>query len=395
VTANALSSARSCADSETIGHGEFVASPGRESSATHARERLAAIVESSDDAIIGKTLDGIITNWNQAAHRIFGYSADEAIGKSVSMLIPRDRLTEEADIIQRIARGERVSYYQTKRLTKDRRLIDVMLTVSPIKDRSGRIIGASKIARDVTDLNMTQEALANQAEALKRSNEELERYAYIASHDLQEPLRTVASFARLLKQRCAGSLPEEGQEYLKFITDGVDRMQSLIQDLLSYSRIESRGTAFGTVDCAAVVARVLENLKSAMQSQGAEVTVDPLPTVIGDATQLGQVFQNLLANAIKFQNGKCSQIRVSAEEKQGEWQFSVRDNGIGIAPEYFERIFIIFQRLHTMEEYSGTGIGLAVCKKIVERHGGRIWLESSLGEGSNFFFSIPKREGDQ
>jgi len=353
-------------------------------------ERLAAIVESSDDAIIAKTLDGIITDWNQGAQRLFGYTADEAVGQPIYMLIPPDRLAEEADILGRIGRGEHIDHYQTQRLTKDGRTIHVMLTVSPIRDKAGKVVGASKIARDVTDLHAAEESLKQHAAALARSNEELERYAYITSHDLQEPLRTVASFAALLRQRCGDQLKGEAEEYLRFITDGVERMRHMIRDLLTYSRIESHAAALAPVDCNLLVRKVLDDLKAAIESERATIRVNPLPTVIADATQLSQVFQNLLMNAIKFHHSRCSAIGVSAVEERQRWVFSVTDNGIGIAPDYFDRIFIIFQRLHTAEEYGGTGIGLAVCKKIIERHHGKIWVESVLGEGSTFFFSIPK-----
>jgi len=392
VTANAISTIDFGDDSGWIDGGECASSSAVPPLAQDAVQRLAAIVESSDDAIIGKTLDGIITDWNQSAQRIFGYAADEIIGRPVSLLIPVTRQAEEADIVGRISRGERVAYYQTERLTRDGRIIQVMLTVSPIRDHTGKIIGASKILRDVSDQQAAQASLIRQTEALKRSNEELERYAYITSHDLQEPLRTVASFAKLLRRHCGDQLKNEGKEYLQFITDGVERMQNLIRDLLAYSRIDARGEIFGAVDCNLVVAKILEGLKAAIESEGAAISVDPLPVVAADATQLAQVFQNLLLNAIKFQSAKCSKVRIFSTEAAERWVFSVQDNGIGIAPEYFDRIFVIFQRLHTSEEYSGTGIGLAVCKKIVERHGGRIWVESALGEGSTFHFSIPKRE---
>jgi light-regulated signal transduction histidine kinase (bacteriophytochrome) len=221
---------------------------------------------------------------------------------------------------------------------------------------------------------------------------ELERFAFIASHDLQEPLRSIQSFAQLLQRECGGKLPGDASECLGYITSGVQRMQTLIDDLLAYSRVNSQGRALAPADCKEICEGVVENLQASIAANQAEVTIQPLPVVIGDATQLGQLFQNLLVNAIKFHGKRKPSIRICAKETSNEWIFSVTDNGIGIAPEYFDRIFIIFQRLHTIEDYSGTGIGLAVCKKIAERHGGRIWVESVIGGGSTFYFSVPKRE---
>jgi PAS domain S-box-containing protein len=359
--------------------------------AEETQAKLAAIVESSDDAIIGKSLDGIIATWNNGAERLFGYTTAEVVGRHISILIPPERLHEEANIQHRLAQGESIEHFDTVRVTKDGRKIDVSLTVSPIRNSAGTIVGASKIVRDITARKKAEESLARQAEELARSNVELERFAYIASHDLQEPLRSIQSFAQLLQRDCEGKLPGDAAEYLGFITGGVQRMQTLIRDLLSYSRVSSQGGAFGPANCKEIFERILENLRASVESNQASITVEALPVVIGDATQLGQVFQNLLVNAIKFHGKRTPCINVSAREEPGEWVFSVADNGIGIAPKYFDRIFIIFQRLHTIEEYSGTGIGLAVCKKIVERHGGRIWVESVVGEGSTFHFSIPKR----
>jgi PAS domain S-box-containing protein len=364
----------------------------RQNRAEETQAKLATIVESSDDAIIGKTLDGVITTWNGGAERIFGYMAAEVVGQHISVLIPPERHHEEANIQQRLARGESIEHFDTVRVTKDGRKIDVALTVSPIRNAAGTVVGASKIARDITARKRAEETLARQTEELARSNVELERFAFIASHDLQEPMRTVQSYAQLLQRDCGGNLSADAAEYLSFITGGARRMQTLINDLLAYSRVSSQGAAFAPADCKEICDRVLENLRASIESSQAKVTVEPLPIVVGDPTQLGQVFQNLLVNAIKFHGKRTPRINVSAKEASSEWVFSVTDNGIGIATEYFDRIFIIFQRLHTIEEYSGTGNGLAICKKIIERHGGRIWVESVVGEGSTFHFSIAKRE---
>ncbi|HNV87239.1 MAG TPA: ATP-binding protein, partial [Candidatus Omnitrophota bacterium] len=228
---------------------------------------------------------------------------------------------------------------------------------------------------------------------LSRSNAELEQFAYIASHDLQEPLRMVASYVQLLAQRYKGKLGTDADEFIGFAVDGALRMRMLINDLLEYSRIGTRGTPFVPVDCRVVLGWARENLKVAIEESGAQIDAGELPEIIADANQMLRLLQNLIANAIKFRKkDEALRILISAREEPGEWLFSVRDRGIGFDMKYAERIFGIFQRLHGREEYSGSGIGLAVCKKIVERHGGRIWAESEAGQGTVFYFTIPIRE---
>ncbi len=224
---------------------------------------------------------------------------------------------------------------------------------------------------------------------LDRSNKELELFAYVASHDLQEPLRMVSSYTQLLARRYKGRLDANADEFIAYAVDGANRMQSLINDLLAYSRVGTRGKEFEPTDCTAVCDQTLANLKVTLEESDAAVACGPLPTVMADKMQIGRLFQNLIGNAIKYHGDEPPRVQVSAEQKGKEWVFSVRDNGIGIDPQYAERIFVIFQRLHTREEYPGTGIGLAICKKIVERHGGRIWMESQLGSGATFSFTIP------
>jgi len=234
-----------------------------------------------------------------------------------------------------------------------------------------------------------EERVRERTAELARSNAELEQFAYVASHDLQEPLRMVRSFVELLQQRYAGQLDAEADEFIGFAVDGAARMQALIRGLLAYSRVDRRTSSPGPVDCDRLVQNALRNLQVAIAEAKAQVTHDPLPTVTGDETQLLQLFQNLLGNAIKFRNEAAPRVHIAAARRGAEWVFSVRDNGIGFDPQYAERIFMIFQRLHTREEYGGTGIGLAVCKKIVECHGGRIWAESAPGQGSTFYFTLP------
>jgi len=239
------------------------------------------------------------------------------------------------------------------------------------------------------------EAIEKQLETrnadLERSNQELEQFAYVASHDLQEPLRKVAAFTQLLAKHCADKLDSDAKEFIGYAVDGAHRMQGLINGLLAYSRVGTHGGPFSAVDCEKVFECAVANLAMAITESGAEVTHEPLPTVMGDGLQLVQLLQNLIGNAIKFRGPAPPRVHVSAVRQDKEWVFRVRDNGIGIEPEYFGRLFVIFQRLHSRTEYPGTGIGLAISKKVVERHGGRIWVESAPGKGSTFCFGIAER----
>jgi len=225
---------------------------------------------------------------------------------------------------------------------------------------------------------------------LERSNKDLEQFAYAASHDLQEPLRTVSNFSQLLAKRYKGELDAKADQFIGFIVDGATRMQQMIDDLLAYSRVSTHAKPFEPTNCETVFDQALANVKMAIEESDALVTHDPLPTVMADASQMVQLFQNLLSNAIKFRKEK-PRITVSAVQRRNEWLFSVKDNGIGIAPEFMEHIFKMFEREHASSEYPGTGVGLAICKKIVERHGGRIWVESERGKGTTFYFTIPAK----
>jgi chemotaxis family two-component system sensor kinase Cph1 len=247
---------------------------------------------------------------------------------------------------------------------------------------------------DITERKNAEAALRQAHEELKRSNAELEQFAYVASHDLQEPLRMVASYTQLLGRRYESKLDADAREFMAYIVDGATRMKQLIEDLLAYSRVGIKSEDFKPVSSEAALRRALFNLRAAIDESGAVVTHDTMPTVHADEVQLGQLFQNLMGNALKFRSASVPRIHIGVAEKDSEWEFEVRDNGIGIEPQYFERIFMVFQRLHNKGEYPGTGIGLAICKKVVERHGGRIWVESRLGEGSSFHFTLPKARGD-
>ncbi|MDB6100618.1 MAG: domain S-box protein [Gammaproteobacteria bacterium] len=248
----------------------------------------------------------------------------------------------------------------------------------------------ANIHQGISQLELAKQALQCKSEELARSNAELEQFAYVASHDLQEPLRMVASYTQLLARRYQGKLDRDADEFIGFAVDGATRMQTLIRDLLSYSRVMTQGRSLQPVDTRRAFDAACENLHKAIEESSVTVSVGALPVIQGDATQMTQLFQNLLGNALKYRNEHTPRIHVEAKAAERSWLFSVEDNGIGIEPQYFERIFQMFQRLHTREKYSGTGIGLAICRRIVERHGGRIWVESAPGRGSTFLFAIPR-----
>ncbi len=291
--------------------------------------------------------------------------------------------------------------------TISRPILALAETAKSVSDRSDYSVRAPKLGGDelglLTDaFNQMLSRIEDQDRArghliteLEHSNKELEQFAYVASHDLQEPLRMVSSYTELLERRYGDKLDDKAREFIGYAVDGAVRMQRLINDLLEFSRVSTRGKALQHVDVTRVLGTVRANLSVAIQDAGALVTNDDLPTVMADETQLVQLLQNLIGNAIKFRGRDRPHVHVGAQATATEWVFAVRDNGIGIAPEYFERIFVIFQRLHARDEYPGTGIGLAVCRRILDRHGGRIWVESEPGHGSTFYFALPTRNGEQ
>ena len=350
---------------------------------------LASIVESSDDAIVSKDLEGIIMSWNQGAERLFGYTAAEVIGQSINMLIPPDRIEEEPRILARLRRGERVDHFETIRVRKDGSRLNVSLTISPVKDAQGLIVGASKIARDITERVRQEQALQIANAALHEANADLQQFAYSASHDLQEPLRMIRVYSELLQQTFGGQLGQVGDEFIRHTVEGATRMDNLLRGLRTYLQVSATyHPPLEETDAGEVLNKTLLNLQAAIEESGASITVAALPRVRMHEFQMEQLFQNLIGNAIRYRNS-VPRIKIAATLQDTNWLFSVQDNGIGIEPRFKEQIFGVFKRLHTNSQYPGTGMGLAICQRIIERAGGRIWVESEPEKGSTFYFTIP------
>lgn len=372
---------------------------------------LASIIHSSDDAIISKTLDGIVSSWNEGARRIFGYTAEEMIGQPIMRLIPPDRLEEEPLILERLKRGERVDHFETKRVTKDGVLLDISLSISPVRNKKGEIIGASKIARNITDQKEAERIIAEGKERfreeleatvlertrelaamntrLSKSNYELEQFAYIASHDLQEPLRKIHVFSEMLEEGLKnGASPATLQGHLDKMKNASVRMSRLIKDVLEYSRLSRTELVYARVDLNEVMREVLLEFDLAVAEKKAIISLDALPTIDGVASQFHQLFRNLISNSLKFCQGQ-PRIDVSASEAPPFTHIIFQDNGIGFDQEYASKVFDIFQRLNSKDAYTGSGIGLSLCKKIVENHGGTIKAVSEPGKGTAFHIFLP------
>ncbi len=364
-----------------------------------SEERTLLLINATAEGIFGIDMEGKCSFCNQSALRMTGQQDEDAvIGQDLHHLIHHSlpngapRPPEECRLLDTLKSGESVRLPDETLWRADGSSFPAEIASYPVW-RDGAIVGAVVSFHDISERKYAAELLALRTDELARSNRELEQFAYVASHDLQEPLRMVSSYTQLLARRYKGKLDQDADEFIAFAVDGANRMQRLINDLLTFSRVSTRGQPFVATDFNAVLRDVLDNLQIAIQESGATVTHDELPTLLADATQIGQLLQNLIGNAIKFHGAAPPLIHIGAQARDGEWLLSVSDNGIGIAPEFFERIFIIFQRLNAREAYPGTGIGLAVCKRIVERHSGRIWLESEPGKGSVFWVALPKEEG--
>ena len=351
---------------------------------THLRRRAEQFFNLNLDLLCILRLDGRLIELNPAWEQILGYRPESLSGHSLTEIVHPDDLGTVTSALKGAARGLASNRFEARCRHRDGNFhwLAWVVVVSPHE----KLLYAA--ARDVTERRLAEDQLRQQAEELERSNSELEQFAYVASHDLQEPLRIVSSYVQLLARRYKGRLDQDADEFIAYAVEGANRMKSLINDLLAYSRVSTRGKEFAAVRMEEAYERATQNLKLAIKDSAATVTRDPLPTVLADNLQMTQLLQNLISNAIKFRGASPPRVHVGVRRQDEHWLFFVRDNGIGIDPQYAERIFVIFQRLHNRDEYPGTGIGLAICRKIIERHGGQIWVESQVGQGATFYFTL-------
>jgi PAS domain S-box-containing protein len=398
------------ADGVIVGASKVARDISNRKHSEEAQGHLAAIVESSDDAIVSKRLDSTVQTWNRGAERLFGYTAEEMIGKPITLLLPEDRLQEEDHILARIRKGLRVEPFETVRRTKDGRLIDVSITISPIRNSRGEVIGASKIARDISDqkrvertLRENEEALRKWAETLEQrvqertselqaSLQEMEGFTYTISHDLRAPLRAIIASCRVLEEDFKPNLPPEANRILQRQVEAANKMAVLIDDLLRLSRLGRKELNVVPIDLSRLASEVSADISADVTAEEAamppEIKIQAGLTAVADETLVRLALQNLLENSVKFAKpGEPARIEIGREEDA----FFVRDHGIGFDPQYADRIFAPFERLHRDTEYPGTGIGLANVRRIVERHHGRVWADGRPGEGATFFFTLPAR----
>lgn len=372
-----------------------------------SRALLAAIVQNSDDAIISKNLDGIINTWNEGAERIFGYTPDEIVGKPITTLIPPELQEQEVEILARLRRGERLVHFETIRVSKDGRQIPVSLTISPIKDNQGRVIGASKIARDITERKLAEKNLADAREqlgsyamnlermiqertqTLKKTVDELEAFSYSLSHDMRAPLRSIQSFVEIVLGDCGEKIGTEGTILLQRAINAAQRMDVLISDLLTFTRLSRAPVTIKLVDMEKLIRGIIRE-RAEFQEPHADIKLEPpLAPVQGNETSLTQCITNLLDNAVKFvAPGVAPRVRIYSERRDDGVRVWFEDNGIGIDADARPRLFQMFQRAHS-ESYPGTGIGLAIVRKAVERMNGEVGVEPGKGQGSRFWFELP------
>jgi PAS domain S-box-containing protein len=349
-------------------------------------------LDSAPDAVVISDEHGRILLVNSQTERLFGYPREELFGRSVELLVPEQfRAQHECHRKEYLANPNVRPMgigFELLGLHKDGREFPVEISLSALQTPEGLLVCSA--IRDIAERKQAESALKRTAAHLSRSNAELEQFAYAASHDLQEPLRTVVSATQVLAKDFGDKLEPDARQWVMFATQGAKRMQTLLNALLDYARLGASRKSPERVDCRRIYETTVADLRTAIAESNAEVTADSLPVVLGDTVQLRQVFQNLIANAIKFRcNDRPPRIHVCAEQRDNEWRITIRDNGVGIDPKNFGRLFVLFQRLHSGQQYRGTGIGLAICKKIVEHHGGRIGVESVPGQGSTFYFTLP------
>lgn len=350
--------------------------------------KMTKVFVDGADPIVIFDLDRRVLDMNCETERVFGWSREELIGGPTRQLLPVEFQSLADSVWERLGSGETVRNYESAIRTKSGELVPVLATSFLLTSETGQAVAAAAIIKDITQLKRT-------TEQLQQRNRELQQFANALAHDLGAPLRGIAGFAQLLESKCEDQLNEQAREYLGMIQDSVHRMRRLIKDLLDFARVEHQAKSFQEVECSRAFEHAVKNLYAPIEENGAEVTCDSLPTVHGNATQLAQLFQNLIGNGIKFRRDDTPRVHVTTERNDEGWHFQVRDNGIGIDAEHLNTIFDVFQRLHSEDEFPGTGIGLAICKAIVERHGGRIWIESERGKGSTFHFTLPARSPDQ
>jgi len=390
---------------EPMGFLEIVRDVTQQRTAERERARLAALVESSDDAIVSKSLEGIIETWNGGAERLYGYARSEVAGRSINLIVPPDRADEETAILRRIGAGERIPHFDTVRVRKDGTLVDVSLTIFPVRDASGQVIGASHVARDITErkryeneirsLNESlEQRVAERTEELAESNRELESFSYSVSHDLRAPLRSIDGFSRLLLEELSSTLDARSKERLERIHAAAGRMGQLIDALLDLSRLNRTEMRREFASLSTLATHIVHELQRSMPQRHVEFAIQPGLTAFGDQRLLRILLENLLGNAFKFTSGKAKAvIRFGSTERDGTRVFYVQDDGVGFDMQYAGQLFVPFQRLHAKTKFEGTGIGLATVHRIVLRHGGRIWAEALPGAGATFYFTLPEKEG--
>jgi PAS domain S-box-containing protein len=380
-----------------------------------ARARLAAIVEYSEEAIISMNLEGAVTSWNAAAEQLLGYQAEEMIGRSITGILPAGDQQEQATLLERLRKGDSIRHYETVRVAKDGRSIEVSLTVSPLRDPEGRIIGVSKVIRDITERKRNQQALqeseqryrqladalaeardkleqtvAERMAQLVEANSNLQNFAYTAAHDLRAPLRSINNYSGLVVEEYGAKLGPEGVAFLERVVGSAKQMDRLLNDLLDYSRIGQAELKLEPVNVRQAVGEALTLLEADIRGKHASIRVnEPMPNAIGHMATVVLLINNLVSNALKFMPPEVQpQICISAERSGDRVQVSVRDNGIGIAPQYLEKIFGAFERLHGKQTYAGSGLGLAIVRKGAERMGGGAGVESEIGKGSRFWVEL-------